>query len=178
MSATSTPITRQQAFMVLNGLPGMGPITLNRLLALFDNDPVAVLNAPPSRLQEAKRVGTKVADAIRGWREHFPLEKEEARLAQAGAVFVSSQDDDYPKALKEIHDPPIGLYFRGAYRCTNRCVAIVGSRRATLYGRSVAKKLGSELARLGFCVVSGAASTSFTRRRTSNSTAASPTPVR
>ncbi len=150
-------ITRRQAFMVLNGLPGMGPITLNRLLSLFDDDPVAVLNAPPSRLQEARRVGTKVADAIRGWRTHFPLEKEEERVAQAGATFVNCQDDDYPAALKEIHDPPIGLYFRGAYRFTDRCVAIVGSRRATLYGRSVARKLGSELARLGFCVVSGLA---------------------
>lgn len=150
-------ITRRQAFMVLNGLPGMGPITLNRLLELFDNDPVAVLNAPPSRLQEARRVGAKVADAIRDWRTHFPLEREEERVAQAGATFVNSQDGDYPSQLKEIHDPPIGLYFRGAYRCTDRCIAIVGSRRATLYGRSVAKKLGSELARLGFCIVSGLA---------------------
>lgn len=150
-------LSRRQAFMVLNGLPGMGPITLNRLLELFDNDPIAVLNAPAARLQEAKRVGGKVADAIRAWREHFPLEKEEAKLAQAGAAFVNSQDDDYPASLREIHDPPIGLYFRGEYRCTHRCVAIVGSRRATLYGRAVAKRLGGELARLGFCVVSGLA---------------------
>jgi DNA processing protein len=153
----SETITRRQAFMVLNGLPGMGPITLNRLLELFDGDPVAVLDAPPSRLQEAKRVGGKVADAIRAWRTHFPLEREEERLAQAGATFVTSRDDDYPASLKEIHDPPIGLYFRGSYRLTNRCIGIVGSRRATLYGRSVAKKLGSELARLGFCIVSGLA---------------------
>jgi DNA processing protein len=154
---SETSITRRQAFLVLNGLPGMGPITLNRLLEVCDNDPVAVLHAPAARLQEARRVGAKVADAIRAWRTHFPLEREEARLAQAGATFVNCQDDDYPAQLREIHDPPIGLYFRGAYRFTDRCVAIVGSRRATLYGRAVAKKLGSELARLGFCVVSGLA---------------------
>jgi DNA processing protein len=150
-------LTRRQAYMVLNGLPGMGPITLNRLLALFDGDPVAVLEAPPSRLTEARRVGPKVADAIRGWREHFPLEKEEARLATLGGAFVTCVDDDYPRLLREIHDPPIGLYFLGGYRLTDRCVAIVGSRRCTLYGQSTAKKLGGELARLGFCVVSGLA---------------------
>ena len=98
-------LTRRQAFMVLNGLPGMGPITLNRLLEIFGNDPVAVLDAPTARLQEAKRVGTKVAEAIRGWRTHFPLEREEARLASAGASFVTCQDDDYPVALRQMYIP-------------------------------------------------------------------------
>jgi len=150
-------LTRRQAYMILNGLPGMGPITLNRLLALFDGDPVAVLEAPPARLTEARRVGAKVADAIRGWREHFPLEREEERLAALKGAFVTCIDDDYPRLLREIHDPPIGLYFLGGYRLADRCVAIVGSRRCTLYGQATAKKLGSELARLGFCVVSGLA---------------------
>ncbi|MBE2214784.1 MAG: DNA-protecting protein DprA [Opitutaceae bacterium] len=150
-------LTRRQAYMVLNGLPGMGPITLNRLLALFDGDPVAVLEASPARLTEARRVGPKVAEAIRGWREHFPLEREEERLATLGGSFVTCVDDDYPRLLREIHDPPIGLYFLGGYRLADRCIAIVGSRRCTLYGQATAKKLGGELARLGFCVVSGLA---------------------
>lgn len=143
--------------MILNALPGMGPITLNRLLEMFEGDPLEVLAAPPARLRDAKRVGPAVSLAIRNWREHFPLEKEEARLLQAGARFVASVDDDYPRLLREIHDPPIGLYFLGDYRLADPCVAIVGSRRSTLYGQSVAKKVGAELARLGFCVVSGLA---------------------
>ena len=150
-------LSPRQAYMILNGLPGMGPITLNRLLALFDGDPVAVLEAPPARLTEAKRVGAKVADAIRRWREHFPLEREEARLASLGGAFVTCVDEDYPTFLRQIHDPPIGLYFMGHYRFTDRCVAIVGSRRCTLYGQATARKLAAELARLGFCVVSGLA---------------------
>lgn len=143
--------------MVLNGLPGMGPITLNRLLEVAGGDPVAVLEAPLSRLTEARRVGEKVASAIRDWRSHFPLEREETRLAAAGGRFVTCEDDDYPKLLREIHDPPIGLYFLGGYRFADRCVAIVGSRRCTLYGQATAKKLAGELARLGFCIVSGLA---------------------
>lgn len=150
-------LTRRQAYIVLNGLPGMGPITLNRLLALFDGDPVAVLEAAPARLAEARRVGPKVVDAIRGWRDHFPLEREEERLAALGGAFVTCVDEDYPRLLREIHDPPIGLYFLGSYRLADRCIAIVGSRRCTLYGQATAKKLGAELARLGFCVVSGLA---------------------
>ena len=150
-------LTRRQAFMILNGLPGMGPITLNRLLGIFDGDPLAVLSAPPSRLREARRVGPAVSGAVAGWRTHFPLEKEESRIARAGATFVACEDEDYPRVLREIHDPPIGLYFLGGYRLTGPCIGIVGSRRSTLYGQSVARKLGAELARLGFCVVSGLA---------------------
>jgi DNA processing protein len=59
--------------------------------------------------------------------------------------------------LKEINDPPIGLYRRGRYEFGAPCIAIVGSRRTTLYGQATAKKFGAELARLGFCVVSGLA---------------------
>ncbi|MGH8021819.1 MAG: DNA-processing protein DprA, partial [Opitutaceae bacterium] len=150
-------LSRRQAFMVLNGLPGMGPITLNRLLEICEGDPLAVLNAPPARLREARRVGPAVAEAIQSWKRHFSLEKEEARLASAGGKFAACEDPDYPRMLREIHDPPIGLYFIGEYRLAEPCIAIVGSRRSTLYGQSVSKKLGAELARLGFCVVSGLA---------------------
>jgi DNA processing protein len=78
-------------------------------------------------------------------------------MAKSGADFIGTRDDAYPKLLKEIHDPPIGLYRKGTYGFTHPCVAIVGSRRTTLYGQAVAKKFGAELARLGFCVVSGLA---------------------
>jgi DNA processing protein len=70
---------------------------------------------------------------------------------------VTTRDAAYPRLLKEIHDPPIGLYRKGGYDFAQPCVAIVGSRRTTLYGQTVAKRFGGELARLGFCVVSGLA---------------------
>ena len=78
-------------------------------------------------------------------------------MAKSGADFITTRDTAYPKLLKEIHDPPIGLYRRGRYDFAHPCVAIVGSRRTTLYGQATAKKFGAELARLGFCVVSGLA---------------------
>jgi DNA processing protein len=59
--------------------------------------------------------------------------------------------------LREIPDPPIGLYRKGEYKADRPAISIEGSRRPTLYGQAVAKKLGAELARAGFCVVSGLA---------------------
>ncbi len=150
-------LTEQQAFMVLNDLPNIGPITLNRLLEEFGNDPREILVSNQRRLESVRGVGPETSSALLNWRTHFDLPREEDRLAKAGATFITTRDVGYPKLLKEINDPPIGLYRKGDYLFDQPCMAIVGSRRTTLYGQSVAKKLGAQLAQLGFCVVSGLA---------------------
>jgi DNA processing protein len=153
----SDTLSERQAFMILNDLPNIGPVTLHRLLAEFGDDPRDILAAPKRRLESVRGVGPETSDALVNWRTHFDLAREEERLAKAGATFITARDEGYPRLLKEIHDPPIGLYRKGDYLFGQPCIAVVGSRRTTLYGQSVAKKLGADLARLGFCVVSGLA---------------------
>ncbi|HWA85988.1 MAG TPA: DNA-processing protein DprA [Opitutus sp.] len=154
---SSTELSERQAFLVLNALPNIGPITLNRLLAELGDDPRAVFSAGAKRLEAVKGVGPVISGTIAGWREHFDLAREEERMRKSGADFITTRDPGYPKMLKEISDPPIGLYRKGRYEFGQPCIAIVGSRRTTLYGQATAKKLGAELARLGFCIVSGLA---------------------
>ena len=143
--------------MIMNDLPNIGPITLNRLLQEIGRDPREILRASKRQLEAVRGVGPETSDALVNWRTHFDLAREEERLAQANAVFITTGDEGYPRLLKEIHDPPIGLYRKGGYLFDRPNIAVVGSRRTTLYGQAVAKKLGSDLARLGFCVVSGLA---------------------
>jgi len=150
-------LTEQQAFLVLNALPNIGPITTNRLLAELGGDPRAIFTAGIRRLEAVKGVGPAIARTIAGWEAQFNLAREEKRLAEAGATFVTVRDDAYPKLLRQIHDPPIGLYRRGGYAFDQPCVAVVGTRRPTLYGQTVARKLGADLAERGFGVVSGLA---------------------
>src|SRR6478609_7657623 len=150
-------LTERQAFMILNDLPNIGPVTLNRLLQEIAGDPREILQASKRRLESVRGVGPETSNALVNWRTHFDLPREEERLAKAGAVFITTSDEGYPKLLKEIHDPPIGLYRKGGYLFDRPNIAVVGSRRTTLYGQTVAKKLGSDLARLGFCIVSGLA---------------------
>jgi DNA processing protein len=150
-------LTERQAFMILNDLPNIGPITLNRLLEEFGGDPRAILAADRRRLESVRGVGPETSAALIGWSAFFDLAKEEDRLARASATFITARDEGYPAMLKEIHDPPIGLYRKGGYLCEAKAIAIVGSRRTTLYGQTVAKKFAAELARLGFCIVSGLA---------------------
>jgi DNA processing protein len=89
-------------------------------------------------------------------------------VESAGWRWIVPGDEDYPGLIGEIADPPLGLFVRGTLRPepqrSSRAasrpaprVAIVGSRRASAYGRQVARLLGSELSRAGVVVVSGMA---------------------
>ncbi len=150
-------LSEKQAFLVLNALPGIGPVNLNRLLEQMDDDPRAVLEADARTLEKVPGVGPAMSGSIVRWAEKFDLAKEERRLEQAKAAFVTCRDDDYPPLLREIYDPPIGLYRKGDYVLDRPAIAMVGSRKTTLYGQKVAKTLARELTQAGFCVVSGLA---------------------
>ncbi len=150
-------LTERQAFLVLNALPNIGPITLNRLLEELGGDPRAIFTSARGRLQSVKGVGSMISETIADWPRYFDLKREETRMAQSQVDFIIGGDEVYPNLLREISDPPIALYRKGRYDFTQPCIAIVGSRSTTLYGMATAKKIGAELARLGFCVVSGLA---------------------
>lgn len=80
------------------------------------------------------------------------------RLAAIGARAITWHDPDYPPRLKETYDPPPVLYVRGELAPEDeRAVALVGTRRATAYGRQAAYRLAFDLARSGATIVSGLA---------------------
>ena len=80
------------------------------------------------------------------------------RIEAHGFQVVSVLDDNYPELLRTIHNPPFVIYCAGNLELWNSfCLAIVGSRNATHYGRTTARKLGEELAAYGVVVVSGMA---------------------
>lgn len=77
-------------------------------------------------------------------------------IKREGWRWLVPGDDDYPESLEHTADPPLGLFVRGELRPAP-VVAVVGSRRATTYGRQVAQTLGRELAGAGVVVASGMA---------------------
>ncbi len=71
---------------------------------------------------------------------------------------IMKEDKRFPYLLKEIRQAPEQLYCRGRSELLDsRCVAVVGSRKCTRYGVTVAKSIGKRLARAGVTVVSGMA---------------------
>lgn len=123
----------------------------------FHGDVLAIFGATREHLKSVRGVGDKVVDTLHAWDRHFDLEKQERQMEQGKVAFVLQEEETYPALLREIYDPPIGLYWKGDYRMDRPGVAIVGSRKTSLYGRHTARKLGQVLARSGFCVVSGMA---------------------
>ncbi|MGR3320662.1 MAG: DNA-processing protein DprA [Pseudooceanicola sp.] len=85
--------------------------------------------------------------------------RAEMRAAgQAGATMLCIGDDDYPKALAEIEDPPPILWLRGNRAALSRpLVAVVGARNASSLGTRMARAIAGDLAADGFAVVSGLA---------------------
>ena len=154
MAAT---LNHRKALLILNGLQHVGPVMLRRLLDAYDHDPVAVLSGDRKKLLSVKGVGEKAARVLVHWSDHFDLSKEIERMKASSMRFIAQTDDAFPPMLQEMYDPPIGLYWKGEYNIDRPCIAIVGTRRATLYGHSVARKFASELSQLGFCIVSGMA---------------------
>lgn len=84
-------------------------------------------------------------------------ERELERVEKFGARFLTAEDADYPPRLKDLAHPPIGLYVKGPANLSAQSVAVVGTRRCSSYGKSVAEGLGRALARAGFPVISGGA---------------------
>ena len=90
--------------------------------------------------------------------------KELERVEAGGFRFVTLNDEDYPAALREIPDPPLGLYLNGTSSPTEifglrPMIGIVGTRDISLYGREWCMKLVEALAAAAVqpCIVSGLA---------------------
>jgi DNA processing protein len=77
-------------------------------------------------------------------------------LKKHSAHVILESDPNYPVCLKTIPDAPVLLYVQGNLDCFKRqSIALVGSRRPSMYGQRVARKFGAQLAERGVCVVSG-----------------------
>jgi DNA processing protein len=150
-------MTSREAYIALNMVDGVGPIRVRALRDRF-GEAQAILGASKTDLMQVEGVGEEVARSITGWREKVDLDAELQRIEKSGVHVVCRDDAEYPKNLREIYDPPLVLYVKGTL--TERdalAIAVVGSRRTTLYGQEMARKLAFQLARVGVTVVSGLA---------------------
>ena len=154
---TDSADDRLLGFLRLSLINGIGPRILRALLDRFGS-PEAVLTAGIGDLRNVSGVGAKLARSIVDERDQINAAEELQQCRSAGVSLILRGGDDYSKSLAEIYDPPNLLYCRGRFLPTDElAIAIVGSRRCTLYGRQQAERLAGELARAGMTVVSGLA---------------------
>jgi DNA processing protein len=139
-----------------NLVKGIGAVRLQALLKHFGSAEAA-WKAPAGELQ-AGGLSSRVVDNLVKIRKEVDLQKFFQQTLKRGIRILTWLDEEYPKRLKEIDQPPPVLYTLGEITSEDDWgVAIVGTRRITGYGRQVAEEVASVLARRGITVVSGLA---------------------
>ncbi len=147
-------------WIAISLVPGVGPVGFARLLRRFGSARAAWA-AGPTLLQALPRVPDDAAPALARLRREGATRvasRVEAATRRCGGVVLTALDPGYPAALSAADPRPPVLYLAGDPASMARpCVAIVGTRRASGYGRSCAAEIAEELARAGVTVVSGLA---------------------
>ncbi len=142
-------------WVALNMTPGIGPRAAAKLLERFGSAE-SVFGATRTELEQL-RLQPESIDGILARELHLKAESEIETIRRLRGDILILDDGVYPALLREIYDPPITLYVKGAWaECFEQpCVAIVGSRRCSTYGQNASFMLARDLAQRGVTVVSG-----------------------
>ena len=141
----------------LSALPGIRSVSLRELLEHYGS-PTELYFTPSEEYERLSFLNE---------RERASLSDKALRNADAimetcerqGIRIMTRQDADYPSLLSQIYDPPAVLYLRGRLPFVDEspAVAIVGTRRCSVYGEKMALRIGYQLVKGGGIVVSGLA---------------------
>ena len=137
-------------------IPGIGRVKITQLENYFGNLEDA-WKAAPADLKHAGLDSNSI-HAITSWQPKVSLEAEMEKLDRYGVKVLTWHAPDYPARLKEIYDYPPVPYVRGSLLPEDEwCLAVVGTRRASVYGRQITEEIVSDLVRSKITIVSGLA---------------------
>jgi DNA processing protein len=147
---------RQSLWIALALTEGLGPTRSRKLVEHFGS----IEGVFRASLTELEAAGIQAVSAQSlGTGKSLELAQEEITKARTAAAEVVTIDDgSYPRRLREIYDPPLLLYVRGALDVlTQPGIAVIGTRHPTPYGVGMAERLACDLARQGLVIFSGMA---------------------
>lgn len=141
----------------LNAVEAVGSRRFFQLLEKFQS-PKAVWEASVEELSNVPNINMQVVANIDNSRREFDLRAEFELAKKYDVEIIAYADGRYPELLRTIYDPPPVIYVKGDASILNEvCISVVGSRKATEYGRMVTNKLVTELVQEGIVIVSGLA---------------------
>jgi DNA processing protein len=146
-------------WVAVNLLQKLSPLQIRRALREFGSPLEVAFRVPVARLAAALGLKDGRAEAVAGARLGLKRRvDEEIRSAERlGVRLVTMADPDYPAEFGALPDGPAVLYLKGSLSPGVVRIAVVGSRRATAYGRRIASGLAAGLAAQGVEIVSGGA---------------------
>lgn len=112
-----------------------------------------------TEFDELKKIGWEdnLINEFLTWREQLEENKIQEILDKEKINCLTISDPDYPALLKEIYDPPFCLFVKGNLKKCSPALAVVGSRKFTLYGKQITNQIVGELSKTGINIVSGLA---------------------
>lgn len=143
--------------VALNLARGVGITLYRRLVEVFGSIHAA-LGKSEATLRKVHGIGPVLSRNILEGADPKKVEAEFALAEKLGVKVLAHDDPAYPEELRLLPDHPIVLYVKGERIAQDKlAVAVVGSRRSTLYGNQQAEVLSRRLAERGVTVVSGLA---------------------
>jgi DNA processing protein len=139
----------------LQTVPGIGAKTIRKLVSFFDS-PKACWGASFTDLKMAGLYPEQIKELL-DLRKNYDFDAAVNSLKKGNIKLLTYLDDNYPILLKNTHNPPAVLFYKGALPNSDKILAMVGSRRASTYGKNIALKISEELSKSGVIIVSGGA---------------------
>ena len=144
-------------WIAFSRVQGIGPVRFKQLLDFFHTDVAAAWRADSKELAQAG-LDQKTIHSFLRQRSTIIPQQELEKLERLHVQVITWKDEAYPMQLKEIDHPPPVLYVAGSLTEADKfAIAIVGTRKASVYGRQVTERFASELAKGKVTVVSGRA---------------------
>ena len=140
----------------LSSIPGIGAVKSKKLLEHFQS-PYNIWRAEEKQLIELDFLTNRDVHNLVSNKIKEDAKKHLENIFKNDIKILTINDQLYPPYLKHIYDPPVVLYVKGSLKKDEKYLAVVGSRRATSYGLSMAQTISRELTEYGITVVSGMA---------------------
>jgi DNA processing protein len=141
-------------YVALAAAPGIGPARF-KILIKHLKAAETVWKTPDATLE--KILTPILFKKFTSFRQSFDIERYFNKIKAEKVKIITIEDNNYPRLLKEISDPPPVLYVKGEIPTGERFLAVVGARKMTSYGRQVTEILARDLVASGFTIVSGLA---------------------
>ena len=143
--------------LALNSIYKLRPADIFRLLTYYQEDAMETWHHY-REWAHLLRLPSGIDEELRAMHNSIEPDKLMSDYLASGCSIVSWLDNDYPASLRNIYDPPMVLFYYGHLPSLDElCLAVIGSRRSTPYGRQVAELFSRDLAAQGVVIISGMA---------------------
>jgi len=143
--------------LLLLTIPNFGSGRIRRLFSVFDSTE-QIFKAPARRLMQVNGIDRKLIEQIKKGGNQQEVDEQLELIEKHQVNALTIWDQKYPNLLKKTADPPLVLFYKGELpESLPPCLAVVGTRTPTQYGKTVTEKLVGELIHNGIAIVSGLA---------------------